>query len=151
MDVEGIARIAGKIWIQDEERTLKFKILVNAHCVIGGHCGHNATESQVRASFLWTNLEADGAEFVQLCIHCIVSRTGDRIPRPLSAALHGQRPNELVHLDSLYMGQSDTRNLTYLLLMKDYLTGYTWLQVSELADSEAAPSHCQNGYQRLVV
>lgn len=41
-------------------------------------------------------------------------------------------------MDFVYMGESDTKNLMYLLLIKDDLTGYTWFYASETADSEAA-------------
>lgn len=95
MDAEGIERINCKIWIPDEERVAKLKKLVNAHCGFGGHRGRKALESRVRTSFLWSDLETDVVEFVQSYIHCIVSRTGDRVPRPSSTALHGQRPNEV--------------------------------------------------------
>lgn len=79
-------------------------------------------------------------ELTQSCIHCIVSRNGERIARPLATAIHGDQPSEVVHADILYMGPAEGSQLKYLLLIKDDLSSYTWLHPSENADSDAATS-----------
>ena len=45
-------------------------------------------------------------EFVQQCLHCADKRSGDVVLRPLGETVHGTAPNEVVHLDYLYVGES---------------------------------------------
>ena len=90
-----------------------------------GHRGAEATEIIIRGHFTWQTLTQDCKDFVDCCIHCIVSRTGQKIPRPLATTLHGSRPNEVVHSDYLYLGPSRD-GLLYVLILKDYFSGYVW-------------------------
>lgn len=83
-------------------------------------------------------MKQDVKEFLQACIHCIISKNSDRIPRPLATALHGEKTNEVVHAVFLYMGPSNCDDLAYVLLIKDDLSSYTWLCPCPSADSEAA-------------
>lgn len=57
-------------------------------------------------------------EFTQSCIHCIIHKAGEHIPRPLPSAVHRKTPNEVAHADFLYMGPSEGTNLKYLLFIK---------------------------------
>lgn len=66
-------------------------------------------------------------------------RTGERIPRPLSTALHLSKPNEVVHADFLYMGP-DTDGEKNVLVILDDIRLYTRLQTCESADSDIATS-----------
>ena len=45
-------------------------------------------------------------EFVRHCLHCADTRSGDVVPRPLGETVHGTAPNEVVHFDYLYVGDS---------------------------------------------
>ena len=45
-------------------------------------------------------------EFVRQCLHCADTRSGDAVPRPLGETVHGTAPNEVVHFDYLYVGES---------------------------------------------
>lgn len=138
MDDDGMRRSEGKIVIPREATQLKLSILVAAHCGSSGHRGAGATERKVRAEFSWPKLTQDVKEFVQGCIHCIISRSGERVPRPLASALHAQKPNEVVHMDFLYMGPSTKDELKYILILKDDLTSFTWLFASSSPDAETA-------------
>lgn len=53
----------------------------------------------------------DVEEFVQNCLHCIISRIVERVPRPLTMALHEQKLNGVEHLDFLYIGTAKQRNM----------------------------------------
>lgn len=86
---------------------------------IGGHHGKAATESEVWKSFWRRELKADVTEFVQGRIHSVVSRSSERIPRPLSTALHDRHPNEVPHIDILYIRQAENWKLKCVLDMKD--------------------------------
>lgn len=74
----------------------------------------------------------------QSCLHCKISRTRETIPRPLVIALHGFRPNKVVHISFLYMGESEHRDAKYLLLVKDDMSGYSWLKFCASADRDKA-------------
>ena len=54
--------------------------------------------------------------FVKQCLHCMDSKAGEKIPRPLGETVHGRRLGEVLHFDYLYMGDS-------CLLGKDVLDG----------------------------
>lgn len=66
-----------------------------------------------------------------------MTRTGERIPRPLPTALHGSRPNEVVHCDYLYIGASNESEM-YVLLLRDDFSSFVWIWPTTPADSESA-------------
>ena len=133
----GLVMQKGKIWVPDDCPQTKLKILVSAHCGIAGHRGREATMSIVSENYWWDELETDVNEFVNHCLHCLVSRTGKSIPRPLGHALHGSRPNEVIHADFLFMG-AGINDKKYTLMLKDDLSGFIWLWPAESASSEVA-------------
>lgn len=73
------------------------------------------------------NQKTDVQEFIQNCLHCIISRTRRRAPGPLVTTLLGQRPNEVVRTGFRYMGDAEGSEPKYLLVIKDNLSVYTWL------------------------
>ena len=79
----------------------------------------------------------DVEAFVGGCIHCIVSRAGPKITRPLPSALHGSRPGEVVHMEFLYLGPSTTGQL-YVLILRDDFSSFVWLFSGNTADSDTA-------------
>jgi hypothetical protein len=52
------------------------------------------------------------------------------VPRPLGTQLHATKPNEILHYDFIY-----DEKYQYLLLLKDYLSGYLWLVPRRTADA----------------
>lgn len=94
-------------------------------------------ESVVRENFIWEGMRADIESFVHGCLHCIMTRTGEVVPRPPGHPLHRERPNEVLHIDYLYMGASSGQ-LSYLLVTRDDLSSYVWLWPTEAATSAAA-------------
>jgi hypothetical protein len=73
--------------------------------------------------------------FVQNCLHCVATISGDKVPRPLGTKLHATKLNEILHFDFLYIGLSRDRKYQYLLLPKDDLSGYLWLVPCRTADA----------------
>ena len=45
-------------------------------------------------------------EFVEQCLHCMDSKAGEKVPRPLGETVHGTRPGEVLYFDYLYVGDS---------------------------------------------
>ena len=117
---------AGRIWIPDDCHELQLKLLVTAHCGEVGHRGIDATLSIVLESFYWSTLKEDTKKLVETCYHCLLTRSGSVMPRPLGRALHGKKPNEVIHIDYLYMG-SGIESKKYILIIRDDLSSYTWL------------------------
>ena len=79
----------------------------------------------------------DFTSFVHGCLHCIATRTGEVVPRPYGHSLHGARPNEVLHVDFLFMGTSSTQ-MSYVLIIRDDLSSYVWLYPTQGATSDAA-------------
>ncbi len=85
---------------------MQLKTLVILHCGSGGHHGKEATLATIKESFYWDYLRKDCDAFVAQCIHCLISRAGEKVPRPLSGQMHATKPKEYIHFDYLHMGQS---------------------------------------------
>lgn len=111
LNPEGVLVKEKAIWVPSDEQKMKLRILVAAHCGNRGHCGHDSTKQRVRSCFWWSNLETDVQEFFHSCFHCVLSKTGKRISRLLSIEVHGQRPNEVVHIDFLHISLSGNNGL----------------------------------------
>ena len=65
--------------------------------------GYSATVDGILL-LVWT--EEHVAEFVQQCLHCMNSKAGEKVPRPLGETMHGTRPGEVIHFDCLHLGAS---------------------------------------------
>jgi hypothetical protein len=78
----GIWKKGNKIWIP-EDKGLRARVLVAAHAFGGGHRGAPATLAALNEHVWWEALEEDAKHFVQGCLHCVVSKTGIKVRRPL--------------------------------------------------------------------
>lgn len=56
------------------------------------------------------------------------------MPRPLGEAMRSTKPNELIHWDYIYMGQSD-EGFVYLLVIKDDASHFVRLHLCTTADA----------------
>ena len=92
-----------RIWIPSTDKKLHQKLMVVSHCSTMGHRGADATNSVLCEKFYWNELDRDVEVFVGQWFHCILTRSGELIPRPLGTALYGERPNEVLHMDFLYI------------------------------------------------
>ena len=133
----GMIKIDGKIWIPEKDLGPQVSILISAHCGICGHWGSKATASSLMEPFIWKGIDEDCQAFVKACVHYVLSRTVNRVPRPLATILHASRPNEVVHFDFLYMGPS-TNEMKFLLVIRGDLSTYMWLCPCTNADAKSA-------------
>ena len=76
-----------------------------AHKRDTGHRGVAATLVRLQEFWVWSGMEAKMREFVRQCLQCADTRSGD-VPRPLGETVHGTAPNEVVHSDYMYVGES---------------------------------------------
>lgn len=72
-------------------------------------------------------MRRDAEDYVVECILCPLSKSGSKIPRPLALTLHGERSNQVIHFDYLFVGSS-TAGKMYTLIVKDDIRGYCWLE-----------------------
>lgn len=125
----------GKIYIPKNDQDLQLRIAVSAHCGLGGHRGYTTTCDVIKERLYWEGLEEDIKAFVQGCLVCLLSASGEKIRRPLGSQVHADRVGELLHFDYLYVGESSNLK-TYILILKDDFSGYCFLRACEKADAE---------------
>lgn len=116
----------GRICLPQEASELRFKVIVASPTGCLGHYGQDATKSVVNETFVWDNMEKEVDILVCGCLHFLLSRTGEFIPRSLESALHRTYFNEVVRLDDLYMSNGCTEE-QYILQICDELSSYEWL------------------------
>ena len=110
LDDEGLFRIHARgrhvLWIPDSDKQLQVRLMICAHMRDAGHRGVAATLVRLQEFCVWSGMEAQMREFVRQCLYCADTRSGDVAPRPLGETVHGTAPNEVVHFDYLYVGES---------------------------------------------
>jgi len=134
---DGLWKRNNCIWIPSNALEPRLKVMVVSHSGTIGHRGQDASLSILSEDFWWDTMKEDVAALVRGCLHCLVSRTGEIIPRPLSHALHGCFPNEVVHMDFLYMGAGKCGK-KYILIIRDDFSAYVWLWPTDSCTAEAA-------------
>ena len=125
-DVKGIYKLENRIYIPSKVAELKLRFMATAHCETNGDRGREVSKNRLEEQVTWTELESDVDNFIGNCLHCIVSRSGGMIPRPLANSLHATKPNEVLQFDFLYMGRSNGRE-KYVLILKDDLSSYLFV------------------------
>ena len=123
------------IWLPSTAEDLQLRICIIGHCGRGGHRGAETTFRNIQKHFIWNTMKTDIITFCNTCLHCQATIGGKRIPRPLSHALHTDTPNELIHFDFLYMGESVTGQ-TYVMIIKDDASSFVWLEPCASADAQ---------------
>ncbi len=123
---DNLVLINDKFWIPPQANDMKLSLIVTPHTGTAGHRGQDATLDILKSQYVWKDMAADTAVFIKSCIHCIGTRSGSRVPRPLLSTTHASKPNELIHFDYLSMGSSQSGH-KYVLVIKDDLSSYSWL------------------------
>lgn len=115
--VKGAARIS------DEAIGIKLRLLRTAHAGNSAHRGADPRWHALRKELTWNDQGDDSRSFVFSWFLCVLSKSGNKIPRPLSTTLHGTEPNEVIHFGYLFMGASRGNN-NYVFVVKNDLSGY---------------------------
>ena len=85
-------------------------------------------------------------EFVRQCLHCADTSSGDVVARPHGNTVHGTAPNEVVHFDYFYVGEScpqasqgwcEDSGFRYILVIMDDLSNFVSMEPVEVCTAEA--------------
>ena len=82
------------LWIPDSDKQLQVRLMICSHMRDARHRGVAATLVRLQEVCVWSG------------IHCADTRSGDVVPRPFGETVHGTAPNEVVHFDYMYVGES---------------------------------------------
>ena len=108
---DGVYRVSYQgrmiLWVPDEERELQARLMVCAHMQDAGHRGVRATTHRLGAYCAWDNMQKDIPKFVRQCLHCVDSKAGNAMPRPLGDLVHGTEAGDVLRLDYLSLCESD--------------------------------------------
>ena len=154
LDEEGLyrVRVGGRsvLWIPAQARDLQVRLMVCAHMKDAGHRGAVATLQRLSEYCCWSDMERHVTEFVRQCLHCMDSKAGEKIPRPLGETVHGTRPGEVVHFDFLYVGESgplgadgleEVDGHKYILVMLDDVSNWVWLEPTGACTARLTAQH----------
>ena len=70
------------------------------------HQGVVATLQPLQVCCSWFRMEVHVTKFVKQCLHCMDSKAGDKIPRPLEETMHGRTPGKVLHFNCLEVRDS---------------------------------------------
>ena len=133
-------------WVPHEERELQARLIVCAHMQDAGHCGVRSTVHRLGAYCAWDNMENDIAKFVRQCLHCVDSKSGNALPRPLGDVVHGTAVSDVLHFDYLILEESDAtdtgglvdRDYKHVLVLMDDVSRFVWLEEAVSCSMEVA-------------
>ena len=86
--------------------------------------------------------------------------SGDVVPRPLGETVHGTAPNEVVHFDYLYVGESGPQasqglsedgGFRYILVIMDDLSNFVSMEPVEVCTAETTAAFLLTWYKTLRV
>ena len=94
--VDSMGRII--IPVQCESLRLRLCIIAHAGCH-SGHLGYHVALNLLKQWVYWIGMDKDIRNLCSEFLHCLPTRKGICIPRPLGTACHGVRPNQVLHFD----------------------------------------------------
>ena len=99
-------------------------------------------------------------EFVRQCLHCTDTLSGDVVPRPLGETVHSTAPNEVVHFDYVYVGESgpqasqglfEDAGFLFILVIADDLSNFVSMEPVEVCTAEATAASLLTWCKTLAV
>lgn len=125
-DDNELITINGKIWIHDKASEMKIKLLTVAHSENIGRRGGAATAAILDEEFQCTVLTRDVKEFVASCLLWMLSRGKSISPWQMSFTSLDTHPNEVLHFDYLYLGDTGSSR-RYALVLRNDCSAYAWI------------------------
>ena len=90
---------SGGIAIPQACEVLRKRLLIIAHCGSSGHRAQESTMNTLCDKFHWESMAEDVSTFCHQCLHCVPTRGGRMVPRPLGDTLVGARGNHVLQVD----------------------------------------------------
>lgn len=81
-----VLRKEDSIRFPDSTMDIKFRLLATAHGGSNGHSGLEATVSILLEKVSWSGMEKDVRELIRFSLHCLLSRFGAKVQRPMAHA-----------------------------------------------------------------
>ena len=143
VDAKGLWRLRAdpqKIVVPEQARGLQLRLMVVAHSGSAGHRAAFTTKLTLQQRYHWPEMAKQIEQMCAQCLHCITTRGGEKVPRPLGEAVHATECLTVLHMDFLYMEplKSKEHNMKYVLVLKDDLSGYVRIIPSAEASSIVA-------------
>ena len=113
----------GVFWVPSKDKRLKLRLLIAVHTGVDGFSKKTQTKGTLQEHFYWDEIERDTNLFCDSCIHCLATDSVERIPRPMGHTLLASKPNEILHFDFCYVGESSCGKV-YVLILKDGMSSY---------------------------
>lgn len=118
--------------------------MVRAHIQEVDHGGITATLARLFGCCVWGGVEDDARERVaSQCLYCAYSCTRGLVPRSSAATVRGAKVGGVVHVDFLFLGESEARigpdeldRLIYVSVMLEDVGGYRWLATAKACTAE---------------
>lgn len=150
--VDGESRIFhnGKPWIPECDDDLWKRILIVAHCGIGGHRGVASTTRVLQQYCSTRGLRTKVLHFMKLCLLCLQTKGGKVIPRPLGRTMQAEEPWKVLHFDYYFVGDA-TNGWKYVLVMKDGLSHFVELVGCATTSSEVAVEALLDWFKRFGI
>jgi hypothetical protein len=133
-----------KLWMKGsqifipDQNNLRQRLMIVAHAGSSGHRRLQVALNSLSQNFYWDSLKHDLMEFVAQCLHCLSSKDGTKIPRPLGSALRAEKRNEVLAIDHLCMlNDSNLDYPTWACVMRDGLTGFVLIYPVHSTDAES--------------
>lgn len=86
------------------------KIIVVSQTTSMRHMGEDETKIVIKEKLFWNNIDQHVEVFVQppyWVSSIFIAFPGECIPRPLASAFRGSKPNEVLYIDYIYMGEEE--------------------------------------------
>ena len=133
--------VKSKLWIPNADKDIQIRLCIVAHCGAAGHRGFDATLQALKEIVWWETIMEDVTRFLKDCYHCIVTNGPFRVPRPLGEAVHSDAPNEVLHMDWLYIrgitDKTDEVTPQYIHVLLDDASKFIQLTVARTPTAES--------------
>ena len=128
------------IWIPLEDKGLQLRLCVVAHSGAAGHRGFDATLQVLQSVVWWKTMREDLKKFMNECLHCLAVGGPYKTPRPLGEAIHASKPNEVLHMDWLYMEglAKNEEGVQYIHVLLDDASRYIQLTTANQPTAQAS-------------
>ena len=116
---------------------MRLCVIAHAGCN-SGHIGYNVALNLLRQRVYWVGMANDMQQLCNACLHCVTTRKGFRIPRPLGEACHGTKRNQVLHFDYMYVWPRSDKSYhqyEWLFVLRDDFSGLVRLRPTSNPDT----------------